>query len=71
MAQIKVTGVGVDTEVSVPEGATIEVILNEAGIDSSDVNVQVNGSPVESPSTTTAAPGDSVTATPANASLGS
>lgn len=71
MAQIKVTGVGVDTSVDVPAGATIDVILNEAGIsDAESVNVEVNGEAVSSPSETTAAPGDSVVATPRNAALG-
>lgn len=69
MALIKVTGVGVDTEVDVPAGASIEVILNEAGIeDAQSVNVEVNGESA-SPSDT-ASPGDSVVATPRNASLG-
>lgn len=69
MASIKVTGVGVDTNVDVPSGATIEVILNEAGIeDASEVNVEVNGSSVTS--SDTASPGDTVVATPKAASLG-
>lgn len=68
MALIKITGVGVDTSVDVPEGATVEVLLAEAGIDAGEVNVEVNGESV-SPSDT-ASPGDTVTATPKAASLG-
>lgn len=71
MAEIRVTGVGVDTTVSVPDGATIDVVLAEAGIeDAESVNVEVNGTPVESPSSTQAEPGSAVSATPRNASLG-
>lgn len=68
MALIKITGVGVDTSVDVPEGATVEVLLAEAGIYASEVNVEVDG--VSASPSELVSPGSTVTATPRAASLG-
>jgi hypothetical protein len=68
MPSITINGVGFATTIEQDEGESIAAALAKAGIDVSDVDVQVNGA--EGTLDQTANDGDEVAATPREAKLG-
>lgn len=65
---ITISGVGFTTTVEQDDGESVGAALAKAGIDVSDVDVQVNGE--SATPDTTANDGDQVAATPREAKLG-
>jgi len=67
---IQISGVGVNVSIEI-EDASVEEALAQAGFESTDdLDVSVNGEPVEDPANTPVQGGESVVATPKKAELG-
>lgn len=72
MPDVTITAPGVSTTVPVPEGASLEVALTEAGVDAqgSGLSVSVNGANVSEPQQREVQNGDQVVVSPSNVKLG-
>lgn len=67
---VTVAGQGHATTVELPDGSSLQVALDEANVEASDVNVALNGERAAEPAQTTVQNGDQVTVSPREAKLG-
>lgn len=69
---VRISGVGGSSEVTVEDGSTLDVALSEVGIDAEDqgLSASVNGESVLAPEDVELSPGDQVTVTARDVKLG-